>query len=55
MERGLREIYEVEWSEMGMGIRLGNFYTVLARKTAKKCSIRLGFRVLGLGNRNEGV
>ena len=36
-----------------MGIRLGNFYTVLARKTTKNCSIRLGFRFWGLGNGNE--
>lgn len=35
VERGLRKLYEVEWSEMGMGNELGNFYTVLARKTAK--------------------
>ena len=40
---------------MGMGIELGNLFTVLARKIAKKCSIRLGFRVWGLGNGNEGV
>ena len=40
---------------MGMGIKLGNFYTILARKTAIKCSIRLGFMFWDLGIGNEGV